>query len=214
MSIDHLWKEFTTKFNEAHNLTGGDAKPHVQMKEFYKKVSDEIFKDYGGEKDFNYKKDMPPIATLVFNMKQERDEAVEKYDFVQRTIQSNKAMIKKGKSTLAAHVLGESEENSNPNITVPDRSQKSTRLYAFTKQERDMREPIYKKDGDEEDEDSSSDYKDGDEVKKDIDPAGNSVTRFPNGHIAMNPNNKAQNGKLIADMTMMIMILLMMIYVI
>ena len=120
MSIDHLWKEFTTKFNEAHNLTGGDAKPHVQMKEFYKKVSDEIFKDYGGEKDFNYKKDMPPIATLVFNMKQERDEAVEKYEFVQRTIQSNKAMIKKGKSTLAAHVLGESEENSNPNITVPE----------------------------------------------------------------------------------------------
>jgi hypothetical protein len=50
--IDHLWKEFTTKFNEAHNLTEGEAKHHNQMKGLVKKVIDEIFKTYGGKKDF------------------------------------------------------------------------------------------------------------------------------------------------------------------
>ena len=145
--IDHLWKEFTTKFNEAHNLTEEEAKHHTQMKGLVKKVIDDIFKIYGGEKDFNFKKEMPPIATLAFNMKQERDELEEKHKFVKETIKSNKDMIKKGKSALAAYVLGETEENTNPNITLPERSQKSTRLFAFTKQERDIREPIYNKDG-------------------------------------------------------------------
>lgn len=205
--IDHLWKEFTTKFNEAHNLTEEEAKHHTQMKGLVKKVIDDIFKIYGGEKDFNFKKEMPPIATLAFNMKQERDELEEKHKFVKETIKSNKDMIKKGKSALAAHVLDETEENTNPNITIPERSQKSTRLFAFTKQERDTREPIYNKDGEEEDDDSSSDYKAGDEFKKDIDPAGHSVTRFSNGHIAMNPNNKAQNGELIVIMTMMMIMM-------
>ena len=97
--IDHLWKEFTTKFNEAPNLTDEEAKHHNQMKGLVKKAIDDIFKTYGGEKDFNFKKDMPPIATLAFNMKQERDELEEKHKFVKETIQS-KSLVRAAKASI------------------------------------------------------------------------------------------------------------------
>jgi hypothetical protein len=38
---------------------------------------------------------MPTIATLAFNMKQERDEAVEKQKFVQNSVKSTKDMIRR-----------------------------------------------------------------------------------------------------------------------
>ena len=85
--IDTLWNLFTTKFNRDHNLEKpGYAKQPEQLKVFTTKVSEDIFKMFGGDKDFNYKKDMTPIARLVFAMKKERDEKVEQYNFVQQTI--------------------------------------------------------------------------------------------------------------------------------
>ena len=87
LPIDTLWSIFTTKFNKDHNLEKpGDAKLPEQLKVFSTKVSDDIFKMFGGDKDYNHEKDMPPIASLVFAMKKERDEKVEQYNFVQKTI--------------------------------------------------------------------------------------------------------------------------------
>jgi hypothetical protein len=61
---------FTTKFNKVHNLEKpGDAKSPEQLKVFFTKVSDDIFQIFGGRKDYNYKKDMPPIVSLVFAMR-------------------------------------------------------------------------------------------------------------------------------------------------
>ena len=123
---------FTTKFNKVHNLEKpGDAKLPEQLKVFSTKVSEDIFKMFGGDKDFNHKKEMPPIASLVFAMKKEKDEKIEKYNFVQKTIKENKEMVRKGKVALASYVLGE-EETTNPHIKVPDVSQRSARLSSFT----------------------------------------------------------------------------------
>ena len=120
LPIDTLWSIFTTKFNKDHNLEKpGDAKLPEQLKVFSTKVSDDIFKMFGGDKDYNHKKDMPPIASLVFAMKKERDEKVEQYNFVQKTIKENKEMVRKGKVALASYVLDEGE-TTNPHIKVPD----------------------------------------------------------------------------------------------
>jgi hypothetical protein len=117
---------FTTKFNKVHNLEKpGDAKLPEQLKVFSTKVSEDIFKMFGGDKDFNHKEEMPP--SLVFAMKKEKDEKIEKYNFVQRTIKENKEMVRKGKATLANYVLGEGE-TTNTHIKVPDVSQRSSRL--------------------------------------------------------------------------------------
>jgi hypothetical protein len=86
---------------------------------------------FGGDKDFNHKKDMPPIASLVFAMKKERVENVDQIKFVQQTIKSNKEMVRTGKVLLANYVLGEGE-STNPHIKVPDVSQRSARLTTFT----------------------------------------------------------------------------------
>ena len=86
---------------------------------------------FGGEKDYNYKKGMPPIVSLVFAMKKEKDEKIEQYNFVQQTIKANKEMVRKGKVALASYVLGEGE-TTNPHIKVPDVSQRSSRLSSFT----------------------------------------------------------------------------------
>ena len=90
--IDTLWSLFTTKFNSDHNLEKpGDAK-QSKLKEYSIKVSEDIFKMIGGDQDYNHKKDMSPIASLVFPMKKEKDEKIQKYNFVQQTIKSNKEM--------------------------------------------------------------------------------------------------------------------------
>ena len=97
LPIDTLWSLFTTKFNRDHNLEKpGDAKQPEQLKVFSIKVSEDIFKMFGGDKDFNHKKDMPPIASLVFAMKKERVEKVDQIKFVQQTIKSNKEMVRTG----------------------------------------------------------------------------------------------------------------------
>ena len=106
LPIDTLWQMFTTKFNRNHNLENpGDAKQPEQLKVFFNKVSNDIFKMFGGDKDFNHKKDMPPIASLVFAMRKERDEKEEQYNFVQQTIKANKEMVRKGKVALASYHL-------------------------------------------------------------------------------------------------------------
>jgi hypothetical protein len=65
LPIDHLWHMFTTKFNKVHNLEKpGDAKLPEQLKVFSTKVSEDIFKMFGGDKDFNHMKEMPHIAQL------------------------------------------------------------------------------------------------------------------------------------------------------
>jgi hypothetical protein len=98
LPIDTLWSLFTAKFNRDHNLEKpGDAKQPEQLKVFSIKISEHIYKMFGGNKDFNHMKDMPPIASLVFAMKKERDEKIEKYNFVQKTIKENKEMVRKGK---------------------------------------------------------------------------------------------------------------------
>jgi hypothetical protein len=43
---------------------------------------------FGGDNDFNHKKDMPHIASLVFAMKKDRDGKVEQYNFVKQTIRT------------------------------------------------------------------------------------------------------------------------------
>jgi hypothetical protein len=132
-------------------------------------------------------------------MKQERDEAVEKQKFVQNSVKSTKDMIRRNWR----------EFQPKHHSTRPFSEEHKTICF-YQAGERYQRAHLQQ-----EDEDPSSDYKDGEDFKKGIDPAGHSVTRFSNGHVAMNPNNKAQNGELIAIITMMmIMILLMIIDVI
>ena len=214
LPIDTLWNMFTTKFNKVHNLEKhGDAKSPEQLKVFFTKVSDDIFKMFGGEKDYNYKKDMPPIVSLVFAMKKEKDEKIEQYNFVQQTIKANKEMVRKGKVALASYVLGEGE-TTNPHIKVPDVSQRSSRLSSFTMLDK-IKQPNFNNDDHEgeEDDDSTSDYdpdqSNGKEKGKaqkmnmdegftrDLDAAGNRVVRFSNGHVSFNPKNKTQNGMFI-----------------
>jgi hypothetical protein len=48
---------------------------------------------------------MPPIASLVFAMKKERDEKQDQYKFVQKTIKKDKDIIRKGKVALAIMCL-------------------------------------------------------------------------------------------------------------
>ena len=212
LPIDTLWNIFTTKFNKDHNLEKpSDAKLPEQLKVFSIKVSEDIFKMFGGDKDYNHKKDMPPIASLVFAMKKEKDEKVEQYNFVQRTIKQNKEMARKGKIALANYVLGEGE-TTNPHIKVPDVSQRSARLSSFTMFDK---VPTFNDDHQgEEDDDSTSDYDpyqsnskekgktqemdmDDEGFTRDLDAAGNRVVRFSNGHVSFNPNNKTQNGMFI-----------------
>jgi len=45
--------------------------------------------------------DMPPIASLILAMKKEKNEKIQKYNFVQKTIKENKDMVKTGKVLLA-----------------------------------------------------------------------------------------------------------------
>ena len=215
LPIDTLWQMFTTKFNRNHNLENpGDAKQPEQLKVFFNKVSNDIFKMFGGDKDFNHKKDMPPIASLVFAMRKERDEKEEQYNFVQQTIKANKEMVRKGKVALASYVLGEGD-TTNPHIKVPDVSQRSSRLSSFTVLDK-VKEPTFNNEyhEGEEDDDTSSDFdpnedkskakekakeidKDDEGFTRDLDAAGNRVVRFPNGHVSFNPNNKTQNGMFI-----------------
>jgi hypothetical protein len=215
LPIDTLWQMLTTKFNRDHNLERpGDAKQPEQLKVFFGKVSDDIFKMFGGDKDFNHKKDMPPIASLVFAMRKERDEKVEQYNFVLKTIKQNKEMVRMGKVALASYVLGEGE-TTNPHIKVPDVSQRSSRLSSFTVLDK-VKEPTFNNEyhEGEEDDDTSSDFdpnedkskakekakeidKDDEGFTRDLDAAGNRVVRFPNGHVSFNPNNKTQNGMFI-----------------
>ena len=63
---------------------------------------------FGGDKDFNHKKDMPPIA-----MKKEKDKKIEQDKFVQQTIKANKEMVRKGKEALASYVLNELIDDMN-----------------------------------------------------------------------------------------------------
>ena len=219
LPIDTLWSIFTTKFNKDHNLEKpGDAKLPEQLKVFSTKVSDDIFKMFGGDKDYNHKKDMPPISSLVFAMKKERDEKVEQYNFVQKTIKENKEMVRKGKVALASYVLDEGE-TTNPHIKVPDVSQRSARLSTFTTFDKVHVPTIFNNDDHEgeEDDDSTSDYDpnqsnskekgkaqemdmDDEGFTRDLDAAGNRVIRFSNGHVSFNPNNKTQNGMFIIYM--------------
>jgi hypothetical protein len=150
---------FTTKFNRDHNLEKpGDAKQPEQLKVFSIKVSEDIFKMFGGDKDFNHKKDMPPIASLVFAMKKERVEKVDQIKFVQQTIKSNKEMVRTGKVLLANYVLGEGD-STNPHIKVPDVSQRSARLTTFTTFDK-VNVPTFNNEDHqgEEDDNSTSDY--------------------------------------------------------
>jgi hypothetical protein len=65
---ERMWNTFTTKFNKDHNLEmPGDAKQPEQLKVFSTKVSQDIFKMFGGDKDFNHKKDMPIHGYLHVN---------------------------------------------------------------------------------------------------------------------------------------------------
>jgi hypothetical protein len=119
---------------------------------------------FGGDKDFNHKKEMPPIASLVFAMKKEKDNFVQrtmkiqKYNFVQRTIKENKEMIRKGKVILANYVLGEGE-TTNPHIKVPVVSQRSARLSSFTTFDKVIVPTFNNEDHQvEEDDDSTSDF--------------------------------------------------------
>jgi len=206
---------FTTKFNKVHNLEKpGDAKLPEQLKVFSTKVSEDIFKMFGGDKDFNHMKEMPPIASLVFAMKKEKDEQIKKYNFVQRTIKENKEMARKGKVILANYVLGEGE-TTNPHIKVPDVSQRSARLSSFTTFDKVIVPTFNNEDHQgEEDDDSTSDYDPNENNEKnkgkasgigqddegftcDLDAAGNRVVRFSNGSVSFNPNNKTQNGMFI-----------------
>ena len=214
LPIDTLWSLFTTKFNRDHNLEKpGDAKQPEQLKVFSIKVSEDIFKMFGGDQDYNHKKDMPPIASLVFAMKKEKDEKIQKYNFVQQTIKSNKEMVRTGKVLLANYVLGEGE-STNPHIKVPDVSQRSARLSSFTTFDK-VNVPTFNNEDHqgEEDDDSSSDYNpdqnngkekeigiDDEGFTRDLDAAGNRVVRFSNGHVSFNPNNKTQNGMFIIYM--------------
>jgi hypothetical protein len=216
LPIDTLWIIFTTKFNKEHNLEKpGDAKLPEQLKVFSTKVSEDIFKMFGGDKDYNHKKDIPPIASLVFAMKKEREEKEKQYKFVQDTIKANKDIERKGKIALANYVLGEGE-TTNPHIKVPDVSQRSARLSSFTTFDK----PTISNNDDhqgEEDEDTSSDYDpdkdhgkekekaqeigiDDEGFTRDLDAAGNRVVRFANGNVSFNPNNKTQNGMFIIYM--------------
>ena len=171
---------------------------------------------FGGDKDYNHKKEMSPIASLVFAMKKEKDEKIEKYNFVQKTIKENKEMVRKGKVALASYVLGE-EETTNPHIKVPDVSQRSARLSSFTTFDKAIVPTFNNEDHQgEEDDDSTSDYDpdqsngkekgkaqemDMDEgFTRDLDAAGNRVVRFSNGHVSFNSNNKTQNGMFIIYM--------------
>jgi hypothetical protein len=212
LPIDTLWSLFTTKFNRDHNLEKpGDTKLPEQLKVFSTKVSEDIFNMFGGDKDYNYKKDMAPIASLVFAMKKERDEKVEQYNCVQKLIKVNKEMARKGKIALANYVLGEGE-TTNPHIKVPDVSQRSARLSSFITFDKVI-VPTFNNDDHqgEEDDDSTSDYdpyQDNGNGKekaqemdmndegftRDLDAAGNRVVRFSNGNVSFNPNNKTQNG--------------------
>ena len=215
LPIDTLWSLFTTKFNRDHNLEKpGDAKQPEQLKVFSIKVSEDIFKMFGGDKDFNHKKDMPPIASLVFAMKKERVEKVDQIKFVQQTIKSNKEMVRTGKVLLANYVLGEGE-STNPHIKVPDVSQRSARLTTFTTFDK-VNVPTFNNEDHqgEEDDDSTSDYdpdennennkgkasgidQDDEGFTRDLDAAGNRVVRFSNGSVSFNPKNKTQNGMFI-----------------
>jgi hypothetical protein len=193
---------FTTKFNKVHNLEKpGDAKLPEQLKVFSTKVSEDIFKMFGGDKDFNHKKE-------------EKDEKIEKYNFVQRTIKENKEMVRKGKVILANYVLGEGD-TTNPHIKVPDVSQRSARLSSFTTFDKVIVPTFNNEDHQgEEDDDSTSDYdpnennvnnkgkasgigQDDEGFTCDLDAAGNRVVRFSNGSVSFNPNNKTQNGMFI-----------------
>ena len=52
LPIDTLWSLFTTKFNRDHNSEKpGDAKQPEQLKAFSAKVSEDIFKLFGGDKE-------------------------------------------------------------------------------------------------------------------------------------------------------------------
>ena len=166
---------------------------------------------FGGDKDYNHKKEMSPIASLVFAMKKEKDEKIEKYNFVQKTIKENKEMVRKGKVALASYVLGEGE-TTNPHIKVPDVSQRSARLSSFTTFDKAIVPTFNNEDHQgEEDDDSTSDYdpdennekskgkasgigQDDEGFTRDLDAAGNRVVRFSNGSVSFNPNNKTQNG--------------------
>jgi len=131
------------KVHKVHNLEKpGDAKLPEQLKVFSTKVSEDIFKMFGGDKDFNHKKE-------------EKDEKIEKYNFVQRTI---KEMVRKGKVILANYVLGEGE-TTNPHIKVPDVSQRSARLSSFTAFDKVIVPTFNNEDHQgKEDDDSSSDF--------------------------------------------------------
>ena len=72
---------------------------------------------FGGDKDYNHKKEMSPIASLVFAMKKEKDEKIEKYNFVQKTIKENKEMVRKWKVILTSYVLGEGETTNPRGLT-------------------------------------------------------------------------------------------------
>jgi len=159
---------------------------------------------YGGESDFNHKKDMGPLAKLVFEMRLEMEQKVQQVNFINQTTKNNKEMQRKGKVILANYVLG-SGETSNPYISVPAISQRGARLNNFTNLEKVKEPDEYNYKNNEDDEDSSSDYKDDDDDKekestmqggftRDLDAAGNRVIRFSNGNIAFNPKNKTQNG--------------------
>ena len=101
---------------------------------------------------------MPPIFSLVFAMKKEKDENIEQYNFVQQTIKANKEMVRKGKVALASYVLGEGE-TTNPHIKVPDVSQRSARLSSFTTFDKVIVPTFNNEDHQgEEDDDSTSDY--------------------------------------------------------
>jgi len=177
---------------------------------------------FGGETDFNHKKDMAPIAKLIFAMRKQKEEKIQQSNFIQKTIKDNKEMARKGKIALANFVLGDGETR-NPHIQVPDVSQRSARLSTFAALEK-IKEPTYKNsDGDEDDgdEDTSSDYKeqefddggnkkrkqdnkrkeedndnDDEKFSRELDAAGNRVVRFNNGNVSFNPKNKTQNGKI------------------
>ena len=159
LPIDTLWYIFTTKFNRDHDLEKpGDAKQPEQLKVFSIKVSEDIFKMFSGDKDYNHKKEMPPIASLVFAMKKEKNEKIEKYNFVKKTIKENKEMVKKGNVILANYVLGEGE-TTNPHIKVPDVSQRSARLSSSSTFDK-INVPTFNNEDHqgEEDDDSTSDY--------------------------------------------------------
>jgi len=56
----------------------------------------------GGDQDYNHKKDMPPIASLIFAMRREKNEKIQKYNFEQKTIKENKDMVKHQNMVLLA----------------------------------------------------------------------------------------------------------------